>query len=85
MPVAWVTGEPISVALPATHPFMCRSSLSMVRWSWITPFGSLVVPDVYASTASDSGRRRRPLQSGQECTDMYFSISPRTTAESVSL
>ena len=47
MPVAWVTGEPMSFGSPGViQSAMWRSSLRIVRWSWITPLGSLVVPEV---------------------------------------
>ena len=49
-----VTGDPMRFVLPGViQPSMCRSSPRIVRWSWMTPFGSLVVPDVYASTATE--------------------------------
>ena len=38
---------------------MCDSSASSVRWVCITPLGSLVVPEVYASTHTSSGSAAR--------------------------
>ena len=47
IPVAWVIGEPIRFGAPGViQPRMCSTSASSVRWLCITPFGSLVVPDV---------------------------------------
>ena len=77
IPVACVTGEPIRFGAPGViHARMCSNSASSVRWVCITPFGLLVVPDVYASTHTSSGsgaasaaagarpRRRHPTRPG---------------------
>ena len=46
------------------HARMCKSSASRVRWLCITPFGSLVVPDVYASTHTSSGSAAATASAG---------------------
>ena len=52
----WPTGAPTSVGGPAgwIAPSW-RISAPMVRWECITPFGSDVVPDVYAMRAGAVG------------------------------
>ena len=70
MPVAWVTGEPIRFGDPGViHERMCTNSASSVRWLCITPFGSLVVPEVYASTHTASGSRGADRRGRFGCVD----------------
>ncbi len=71
MPVAWVTGEPMRFGVPGViHGRMCTSSASSVRWLCITPLGSLVVPDVYASTHTSSGSAARDPVAGASASTM---------------
>ena len=65
MPVACVTGDPMRLGAPGViHGRMCPVSASSVRWLCITPFGSLVVPEVYASTHTSSGSAAATADAG---------------------
>ena len=60
MPIPWPTGAPVSGGMP---PPACiapswRISKPIVRCVCTTPFGSAVVPDVYATSASADGSTR---------------------------
>ena len=56
IPIPWPTGAPTSSAgPPGWIAPSWRISAPMVRWECITPFGSDVVPDVYAIKAGASG------------------------------
>ena len=48
MPMAWPTGAPVRVWRPpaARMAPSWRTSAPMVRWEWMTPLGSAVVPEV---------------------------------------
>ena len=81
MPVAWVTGEPIRFGDSGViHVRMCSSSASKVRCVCITPFGSLVVPDVYASTHTSSGSAARDPLGGRGVLDDVPSGPGQVTA-----
>ncbi len=48
IPMAWPTGAPTRLGLPSDASIApsWRTSEPMVRWEWMTPLGSAVVPDV---------------------------------------
>ena len=83
MPVAWVTGEPMRMGDPGViQPRMCPTSARRVRWLCITPLGSLVVPDVYASTHTSSGSAATTAGAGGDASTT--SHPTRRTARSAS-
>src|SRR5207244_12913078 len=60
MPMPWPTGAPVSVPALSLAFGGCtdpswRISNPIVRWVWMTPLGSDVVPDVYATSAGTGG------------------------------
>ena len=57
IPMKWPTGAPVMVGGPPRGNMWSswRASHVIVRCEWITPFGSLVVPEVNAISAGASG------------------------------